>query len=41
VTDDALWERLGSDARAHIDAVLGSTQFAGRLKSLLGDLSAS
>ena len=41
VSDDELWEKLSSGARGHIDAVLGSTQFAGRLKSLLGDLSAS
>lgn len=41
VVDDVLWERLSSDARSHIDVILGTDQFAGRLKDLLGDLAAT
>ena len=41
MTDDVLWQQISADARVHIDAVLGTAQFAARLKSLVGDVSAS
>ena len=38
-TDDELWQRIRR--RARLDAVLGTAEFAARLKSLVGDVSAS